>query len=239
MIEYKKQFFEYMGSKESPNDHEKELFVRAQKYISRITWIPWLRMVAVANSLAMYATHEASDIDLFVITAKNRIWIVRILMTALFLLFWVWRKGEDIAGNFCLSFFVEEDALDFSDIAIERDIYLYFWIYSLKPIYCYGQAYENFISENSWVDIESSIMDENRRYCMKKTFPKAWTFVWTIWKAMADYLNSLGKYFWEKKAKKNFESKGSPFGVIIRSNILKFHDNDMRKVIRESILHGR
>ena len=92
-------------------------------------------MIAVANSLSMYATHTESDIDLFVVTARNRIWIVRILMTLCFWSYGVWRKGEDIAGNFCLSFFVEEASMDLSKIALKDDIYLYFWIYYLKPLY--------------------------------------------------------------------------------------------------------
>ena len=37
-------------------------------------------MVAVSNSLAMYATHPDSDIDLFIITAPKRLWIVRTLV---------------------------------------------------------------------------------------------------------------------------------------------------------------
>lgn len=108
-------------------------------------------MIAVVNSLSMYATHEDSDIDLFVITAKDRIWFVRILMTVSFWLMGVWRKGEDIAGNFCLSFFIEEDAMDMSAIALEDDIYLYFWIYSMKPILVVGDTWDHFLARNMWV----------------------------------------------------------------------------------------
>ena len=91
-------------------------------------------MVAVVNSLALYATHEDSDIDLFIVTSRDTLWWVRVVVTLTFSLHGVWRHGEDRAGNFCLSFFVTEDALDMSEIAIEDDIYLYFWISSMRPI---------------------------------------------------------------------------------------------------------
>lgn len=73
-----------IGVKKAPSAHEKELFQKTQDFIRFIRWIPGLRMVAVSNSLAMYATHKNSDIDLFVITAPRRLWLVRtlVLLTA-------------------------------------------------------------------------------------------------------------------------------------------------------------
>lgn len=81
MHEYRQKFDSYIGAKETPNDHEKELFERAQKYIRRITWIPGLEMISVVNSLSMFATHNNSDIDLFIISKPRTIWIVRLLVT--------------------------------------------------------------------------------------------------------------------------------------------------------------
>ena len=225
LLAYKSSFDSLLWVKPAPNDHEKILFQRAEKYISRITWIPGMRMVAVVNSLSMYATHEWSDIDLFVITAKDRMWIVRVLMTLSFSLMWVWRHGEDIAGNFCLSFFIEEDAMDLREIAFEDDIYLYFWIYYMKPVYVVGDTYEWFHAMNwKWrtQEIENSL---------------------GIFHIIINYqlsiINSLIRYFWEKKARSNHEKKRKPEGVIITQNMLKFHDQDKRKAIRDTLLKGK
>ncbi len=81
MKAWKQSFQEYVGGKDYPNAHEQKLLKRAQKYIHRLTWIPGIEMMAIVNSLSMLATHPDSDIDLFVITGKNRIWFVRILIT--------------------------------------------------------------------------------------------------------------------------------------------------------------
>ena len=70
-----------------------------------VSWIPGLRMVAICNSLSMYASDADSDIDLFVVTEKNRLWFVRILMTIVFQILGVRRHGNHVAKRFCLSFF--------------------------------------------------------------------------------------------------------------------------------------
>jgi hypothetical protein len=81
MLEYRESFNREMGVKNTPNNHEIYLMERAEKYIKKLSWIPGLRMIAIVNSLSMYATHADSDIDLFVITQPNVLWIVRFLMT--------------------------------------------------------------------------------------------------------------------------------------------------------------
>ena len=222
-----------MWVKSEPNDHEKYLFQKAQTYIQKIIWIPGIRMIAVANSLSMYATHEDSDIDLFVITAKNRIWIVRILMTLCFSSYGVWRKGEDIAENFCLSFFVEEESMDLSKIAIKDDIYLYFWIYYLKPIYEVGDIYERFLRENTWVDVPLDMRSEDHKYALPTwsiEYPSA-----RLMQVILTLCNRIFWFFWEYKSLRSYEKKGSPFGVMIHPTLLKFHDTDRRVEIRDSI----
>jgi hypothetical protein len=121
--------------KATPDEHEKILYTRAEKYIKKLAWIPGLRMVAVVNSLSMYATDKDSDIDLFIVTSRGTLFFVRVMVTLTFWMHSVWRHGEDVAGNFCLSFFITEDAMDIHKVSIDDDIYLYFWCYYMKPIF--------------------------------------------------------------------------------------------------------
>ena len=124
-------------------------------------------MIAVVNSLSMYATHKDSDIDLFIVTQPGMIWFVRFFSTCILWKNRVRRKNEDIAGNFCLSFFITTEALDFSKIAIENDIYLYYWIYFLKPIFEKNNTYEKFLEANIWVQIDEDQKIENQKYSIK------------------------------------------------------------------------
>jgi hypothetical protein len=115
----------------------------------------------------MYATHDDSDIDLLIVTQPSMIWFVRFFATIILWISGVWRHGEDVAGNFCLSFFVTTDALDFSQISIEDDIYLYYWIYYLKPIFDRDASYERFLMVNGWVDLDEKQKQENSKYTIQ------------------------------------------------------------------------
>ncbi len=53
-------------------------------------------MVAVVNSLAMHASDTDSDIDLFIVSDPNRMWLVRILSTFIFHILGVRRYGSKI-----------------------------------------------------------------------------------------------------------------------------------------------
>ncbi len=222
-LQYKTIFDTYIGARSEPDAHDSMLMSRAERYIRRMTWIPGLRMVAVVNSVSMHATHEGSDIDLFIITARSRMWLVRVLVTSLFYLLGVWRKGEDIAGNFCLSFFIEETALDMSRIAIEDDVYLYFWMYSLRPIYVVGDTYDRFRQANpDYIFREKNIPihRHTREYC-------GW-----LWYT----LDRIVRYWGERRTRSTYLAKWKPSWVIIAPDILKFHDMDRRVEIRDAIL---
>lgn len=105
-------------------------------------------MVAVSNSLAMYATHKNSDIDLFIVTAPERLWIVRTLVLIIATLLGVRTKPGNEAGKFCFPFFMTEKNLSLKNIAIENDIYLAYWIETLKPIFNTHYTYGRFMEVN-------------------------------------------------------------------------------------------
>lgn len=126
-------------------------------------------MVAVSNSLAMYATHPNSDIDLFIITSPKRLWIVRTLVLLTAELLGIRTKPHDEAGKFCFPFFITNANLNLGEIAIENDFYLAYWIQTLKPIFDKDNTYVQFMEANK--DFSKNILQqayenlqENQRY---------------------------------------------------------------------------
>ena len=118
---------------------------KTQRYARLVSWIPGLRMIAVCNSVSMYASEKDSDIDLFVVTDPGRIWLVRGLLTLALQLFGVRRYGHLVKGRFCLSFFATTEALNMGKIALPEDPYLEAWTYHLIPILDRGYTYKEFI----------------------------------------------------------------------------------------------
>jgi hypothetical protein len=238
MLQYKKKFHLLLWIKESPNEYEVHLFERAQKYIQKLSRIPGIEMIAVVNSLSMYATHKDSDIDLFIVTQPGMIWFVRFFSTCILWKNRVWRKNEDIAGNFCLSFFITTEALDFSKIAIENDIYLYYWIYFLKPIFEKNNTYEKFLEANNWVQIDEDQKIENQKYVIKDIPTISSLFLFSRKKKEYFYkkINQLIRFFLLPKTLKSYKKLWNPEWIIISDIMLKFHNEDMRTLIRDRIL---
>lgn len=127
------------------------------------------------------------------------LWYVRFFVTLTLWRHGVWRKNSDIAGNFCLSFFLTEKAMNMQKIALSDDIYLYFWIYFLKPIVNYDETYEKFLQENSWVDLDKNQKQENERWCQIRGRSRG-VFFWHYW------INNIIRFFLKRKTLKNYDA---------------------------------
>ena len=101
----------------------------------------------------------------------------------------------------------------------------------MKPILDYDATYERFLSENSWVNIPESQKQENLDY-RKFVGKSRKIYFWHCW------LNALIQFFGEKKTTRKWKKMGKPQGVIISSDMLKFHDKDQRENVKKAIQNG-
>lgn len=124
---------------------------RVWKYVPLLQMVPFIRAVAVCNTLALDNCTSDSDIDLFIITKKKRVFTARVLSALLFHLYGIRRHGDKVAGRFCLSFYVSEDGMDLNNMRLAEDPYLYYWMRSLVFVYRADDSmYERFYKKNSW-----------------------------------------------------------------------------------------
>lgn len=238
---------EYLKIKDTQWKHEEKLWLKVKKYQKIFKYIPGILCVCVWNSLAMNAAHRYSDIDLFIITKTNRIWIGRILLTLLVSLLWQRKTVKNHAGKFCLSFFITEKYLSLENIAIENDIYLQYWVQTLVPIVNKNNTFEKFIQENekwcslasphSWILSPLKDKWEKKRSdylevgARQRRFRGEGKFLTRLW----NILEKLLKKMFLPRTKKSFQKLWKPFWVVITDDMLKFHDRDRRKEIRSTI----
>ena len=229
-----KKFLDYFKAKDNPSDIEKLFYDKANKYIWYIKWVPWIRMIAIGNSISMNSAKKTSDIDLFIITTNNSMWFVRIIITLIFSVLKVRKTENKHAWMFCLSFFVATGWMNFESWKINNDIYLYFWVLYLKPILNYNNTYENFINENKyyWMDIKwyEDLIENNKKYIKYSYNKKNWN--WVIIK----FLNKIFKFLFLPKTLKHYEKIWKPYWIIINDNILKFHNWDIRQKISNELV---
>lgn len=123
----------------------------ARKLARLFKFIPWVRFTAVSGAVSFGNAEERSDIDIFIITAKNRLWLTRGIEAVLFYFLGVrrvlWRKGTK--DKLCINFYTSEENLNL-DIKKKFRFLTALEIVMLKPVYK-EKHYGVLLSENRWV----------------------------------------------------------------------------------------
>lgn len=123
----------------------------AQKISSSLSMIPTVRFIGISGALAMKNSDEGDDIDLFIISSKNSVWITRLLMVLVLKILGVYRErdGKNISNKICLNMLIDERSLLFPKK--RRDLYTAHEIAQIMPIFQKDNIYEKFIYSNNWI----------------------------------------------------------------------------------------
>jgi hypothetical protein len=211
---------------------EQKLWDRVYKILPILRRVPFLRMVAVCNNLAFGKVSEKSDIDLFIIAKKGRLFTVRTIITVLLHLFGVRRHGDKVAGRFCLSFFTDDSFLDLSKIAIKDDIYLAYWIKTMIPVLDDG-IYRKFIADNGWI---SRYVDESESFPHSRllgSFERGF-FKFVLNGYWGDFNEWILRWWQLRRALHKTKSASATASLIVNEHILKFHNIDRRAEYRDA-----
>jgi len=84
----------------------------ARRMIRAMSFLPYVRMVAVTGSLALNTTHRKSDIDVLIRAKHGHIWTVRIFVTALTQILGKRRHGKKISDRICLNHYISDKSAD-------------------------------------------------------------------------------------------------------------------------------
>ncbi len=217
----------------------KRLWKRVNRFRPIFGLIPYIKLVAVCNNLAINNSKPGSDIDLFIVTKPGRLFTSRLILTLWLQLFGVRRYGSKISERFCLSFFATEENLDFTFVKKEPlDIYLAYWFQTLQPIQGDREIYEKLLQKNN--DWLQKIFTRPPHPNMHR-FKEAPWWSRTIRHLQEKILNtSLGDKIEEKlenwqitraQKKRDLVERDNPeHGIIISRHMLKFHNIDRRKL---------
>lgn len=114
--------------------------------------IPTIKLIGISGSLSMNNSAAGDDIDLFIITSKNSLWMTRFLVRAS--LFFMGQKRlsrvEQFKDQFCINMYMSEEDLSFKKK--QQNLFTAHEIAQLKVIYQKEQMYERLVKKNSWVN---------------------------------------------------------------------------------------
>ncbi|MBF8280897.1 MAG: hypothetical protein HW383_670 [Candidatus Magasanikbacteria bacterium] len=194
-------------------------FSRADRAAVWLKKIPWVRFVAVTNSLAWWNTKPESDIDFFIVVRHGRLWTTRLLVAILLRIFRL-RPGEGSLDPICCSFWMSDAGADLKEIEIVGDVYLSFWKRRLIVINNVGAA-----GCESWVCATSDRLIGCGTRVEHSAAP---TFTKLIFKRTEKISRRLSM----KLFPKNIRS-ASASGVVLTDYMIKLHAPDRRVEIRD------
>ena len=122
-----------------------------KRYIYIISLLPVVKLVGFSGSVAMNNADLPDDIDLFIVTEKNRMWITRLTCLVFAQLLGLRRKrGQLEASNkVCLNLFFDE-----RDLVVpqhKKTTFIAHEILQMKPVFSRKNTYEIFLTANSWI----------------------------------------------------------------------------------------
>lgn len=123
------------------NKYANEIMPKARKVAKLIANFPYIESVCISGSLSKGYFEDKSDIDFFIITKKNKLWLARTLLILYKKVFLLNSKKF-----FCVNYFMSSGYLKVD----EKNRFTATEIATLIPMY--GEsAFINFIEENKWV----------------------------------------------------------------------------------------
>jgi len=192
------------------NKKAAQLIAVGKKVSDFLIKFPYVRGIAISGSLSKNYADEHSDIDLFIITAKNRLWIARTLMHVFKKLTFLVNKQD----YFCMNYYIDEEQLEI----VEKTTYTAIEIVTLITLQG-TTVFEQFKAANAWTadylpnkTMDLSAAKPAKNPLFKLLFEKA--FNHAAGNAIDHLLLKITADRWAKKTLlKKLNSKGSVMGM--------------------------
>ncbi len=218
-------------------DERAKKITEAQKYFKKLPFyariiksFPYVEGIGVSGSLSKNVMHENGDIDYFIITSPNRLWICRTMLIAFkkIVLF-------NSRKYFCVNYFVDTNNLEIRD----KNMFTAIETSYLLPVYNH-ELIKQFKDQNGW---STSFINrfqhplKTQDFRTKKKMSKI--FEWLLNGKMGDQLDLyLMKFTYRKWQKKfpNFDL--SKFELTMRTNrgVSKHHPRDFQNKVLKAYL---
>lgn len=187
---------------------------RAAKLIKILKYVPYIRSIILSGSTAAMYGDVKGDIDFFVITKPNRIWLARLFLSGVTQILGVRRHGDKITDRICLNHYLVEGV---SPEIKYRPLDYASMLCLLNPgparAMLAGLAWlKGYLAKDPGILSDSVLTQKGSKI---------------IQPLLEGILEILGAHFWNKMAARYQQNriKMSP-GILIKDTELAFHPSD-------------
>ncbi len=137
--------------KRMARERQSAKYLRQARLIARLfKGMPSVKLVGISGNLAMENSEKSDDIDLFIITSKNKLWLTRLSLLLILSLIGKRRERGDsrprAAGKICVNLLLEEDNLAQKN----KDLYTAHEVLQMRVLWQRGDVYSKFLEQNDW-----------------------------------------------------------------------------------------
>lgn len=178
--------------------YSKIKFSKLKIYVKILSMFSQIKLVGVSGSLAMMNADRNEDMDIFIITAKQRLWTGRFIALLIAQLMGLRRRRgvEKAKDKVCLNLFF--DSADLKVPKRKRTEYVAHEVLQMKPLVVKENMYGKFLQQNNWVfDIFPNAFDilgYSKKYWILKKEKKN-SFMRLIGNFFEVVLKTLQKYY--------------------------------------------
>ncbi|WPV02483.1 hypothetical protein SNE26_11910 [Mucilaginibacter sp. cycad4] len=139
------------------------LINKAKEVGAFLSRFPYVRGIGISGSLSKNFADDNSDIDFFIITERNRLWLARTFMH-------IFKKLTFLVGkqhNYCMNYYIDEARLQI----VEKNIYTAIEVATIIPLEG-DTTFESFFKTNAWM--HDFLPNKCMRLATAKPLKKPW-----------------------------------------------------------------
>jgi hypothetical protein len=209
------------------NQRAAELLPRAREIGRFLYRFPFVKAIGISGSLSKNYADDRADIDFFVITKANRLWLARTLMH-------IFKKFTFLTGRqhyYCMNYYIDEEALLLED----QNIFTAIELKTLLPV-CGDFTFWKFFGANHWSD-EWLPACEFRKQSRKDPKPVFKRFIeWISNNKLGNFLDTrlmrITTRRWKRKAMKGMRNeKGMTMELLTGKHFAKSNPGSFQEKV--------
>jgi len=214
------------------------LWAEARAVISCLAGVPFVKMVAVANSLAIGTANSQSDIDLVVIVEAGWLAVARDHLLARLEI--LGRRAHKLPkqGKVFPDIILGTDRMELSTWRLEpSDIYLDYWLARLQPVIDRDGTYHRFIQANGWLAQTFPSWQPQTKYLITTDRQREiHRQSWELWyRSLPGRLMSAGQKVWYAQRMLRHRARiGAEAFMVASPNLLRIHEPDKRPIHQQN-----
>lgn len=216
------------------NERAASLIRKAEKIGRFLYRFPFVSAIGISGSLSKNFADEKADIDFFIITRPNRLWIARTFMH-------LFKKLTFLSGRqhyYCMNYYIDELALSLDD----KNIFAAVEIKTLLPV-CGEEVMKAFFRNNKWADAHLPAC--GYRTQSKRDVKRLWIKQSIQWILNNKAGNVLEKFLmrvtqkrWNKKEERGkLNQKGITMGLISGKHFARSNPGSLQEKVLSAYRH--